>query len=714
MDNLRRRHAGCPDFAGVAKAPLRQSPGATFALIAAQAGACTHGLPGVVAGEFITQGKQPTFAKRLATLNLELVERWAIPNAPNETENRWAQRVVGSPGAFRALATRWRQFQGRSLRLNDRAWLPFWAALEAVTPWGPLARTHATGIWARWEAAQARGEQLFQFEAELWPRKSQVYRAADARWVTRLVENLGGRCVQALWRPELNYYALRLEVPAGALRRVRESPNGLLACGALKRLRPLDRFLAAVPAVPPTEELPKEMADLSPEIPPVVALLGGLPAGAHPQLRGRVVSNPTNAPACPVSTQIAGAWAQAAGHARLAVAPVLHPLPTDWASAQLEARTPKDCLPLEAIENHLDRLRATQPQVHTVLVGFSDPHAEYTAEPDIIARFLDHYAAQHELLFVVPGGDNAEAIDLGLPRAALPLLQQQPERLAALLEEQRQTHAGGILAPADTANGVAVGALHSGGTPLPSLDERLRVLTPPNAPQPTARQGPGHTPACWAPGGQLAFVDAFYREGDSTLLRPTLEVNGRTTGPGFRVPTLTRSGEPAMTYASGSLFAAAQLAGKVAQQAASGLAAKCLALHLHPALPEPTTQNVWFETLTLEPGADFSWVELTLAHSAEKTAFGLVLAWFAGGPACALRPLVRLPDTWKVSRKRVQEAPSWRRIQGSLLPPPEPEAWRIGLKIPGTAQQPLAIGLSVTASVLAVDPAKTRAVYEPV
>lgn len=432
--------------------------------------------------------------------------------------------------------------------------------LHTIRRWGPQDRVAETGLLESWrESLQIRGQSGSErVEIELaWATTPEARAAVQSR-VERVIDRIpNSRRLSVSVIPAIQYHALLVDLPPTFV-------DEILQVGpeAVELLR-TEEILFLAPAAPMTVESVSDAQpkffDVDPQLPsgdPVVALLDGLPLANHEVLRDRLLVND------PEGRGEAYSTAQC-GHGSAMASLIIHgdlsdPLPALrtplYAEPILEPheffptmeRTPAAELFVDVVHAAFQRLLGGDaplaPTVKIVNLSIGEPARMFTRRMSPLARLLDHVMATFNVLVVVSAG-NHPARRVGEPGPKLVVssdavgdpAQMEAQLRGTLFAEARNR---GLLAPAETINGVTVGA---------TQDDGSKVALPDSILEPTARgavaayspSGFGFRrspkPDLHVPGGRLAVVRPVEDVGDH-VLEPA---STAATGPGLLVAAPT-------------------------------------------------------------------------------------------------------------------------------------------------------------------------------
>ena len=453
--------------------------------------------------------------------------------------------------------------------------------LREIRPWGVEDRLRDTGVLEDWNERVAFGQETVSFEAELWYRGSERRRRAAAEWLRQLVGEQGGSIVSECVIEDIAYHAVLGSMEIGGIRELLDRPEtrrdvALFRCDDVMFLRPVGQ--CASPIGEDAEESALEGGpDALPDQaePPVVALLDGMPLTGHVLLDRRVVvDDPDDYEATyqaaerqhgtAMASLICHDDLEAAGTAmgrRVYVRPIMQP--RRGFNGQFFEAVPEDVLPVDLVHRAVVRLfdgdggePPISPQVRIVNLSIGDPAHPFVREMSGWARLLDWLSWKYGVLFVVSAGNHGEAVTVDDPGVGVRALGQDARQrlvISALADETRHRR---LLSPAETLNGVTVGAVHadaSGPAPNHLVDPVSTGL-----PSVISAHGPGYRrsikPDILLPGGRQLLSEDPAPPPGSTVLRPDVS----RARPGQRVATPGQAGSlNATNYTRGTSNSAA-------------------------------------------------------------------------------------------------------------------------------------------------------------
>lgn len=216
----------------------------------------------------------------------------------DETVPRRLYALMSNQRAMDQLLMLWREWTQNPTRRLKYGFGPFkhvFELLRDVRRWGPEDRIAHTGVLECWREAVALGA-MTTFEVEFWFRSDLARRQQAYGEVERLVQELGGQCLDHATIPEIIYHAALVEMPG----RVVQQFLADIATGAyplLLRSQGVLFFRARAQSafgLRPVEPIPFELEERlreqrGPDGDPIVAVLDGLPLENHAALGGRIV-----------------------------------------------------------------------------------------------------------------------------------------------------------------------------------------------------------------------------------------------------------------------------------------------------------------------------------------------------------------------------------------------------------------------------------------
>ena len=410
---------------------------------------------------------------------------------PDERKGREGERRTDRPlggrlylampdvAGLRQLLSLWERWQrGEELPRRFTPWRDVFASLREIRPWGPADRLSDETI-VRWrEEIERDPVEMRRIEVELWFRDSGASRDAAFRRVAEVVADAGGAIVDHGVIEEIGYEAMLIDVPAGEIARLAEREEvNLVVCDDIMFLRP--QSLADVPAPGEETEPAAAIPDEQPvELPPVAALLDGVPVQNHVLLDGRLeMDNPDGLEAMSVVAERYHGTAMASlilhGDRNVANAVLsrrLYIRPVLYAPGNGVREEPRrDRLLIDVIYRAVRRIKegdeegeATAPEVFLINLSLADARRPFGGPISPWARLLDYLAERYGVLFLVSAGNIEAPLRVDGFAGWIEFEDAEPadRERAVLMALSNHKAFRTLLSPAEALNPVTVGAMH--------------------------------------------------------------------------------------------------------------------------------------------------------------------------------------------------------------------------------------------------------------
>jgi hypothetical protein len=456
---------------------------------------------------------------------------FADETEPGASLPRRLYALMSSQQAMDQLLALWREWTQNPTKRAKQGFGPFkhlFELLRDIRRWSPADRVAETGILRYWQEAIAI-DAMIGFEVEFWFRAEPAKRRQAYAEIERLVQELGGQCLDQAAIPEILYHAALVEMPGRVVERfLTEIATGqyppLLRSQGVMFFRP--RAQSAF-GLRPFEEVPFDLEVRLREQPaaegvPVVAIFDGLPLENHGALGGRlVVDDPDeHRTRYQVAQQQHGtAIASLVVHGDLHdngpalqrpvyIRPVF--LPDQFRGREI---TPLNRLLVDLIHQAVRRLfegDGTQPPVapgvRIINLSLGDADQPFDRDMSPLGRLVDWLSWQYKVLIVVSIGnrDLPLALDAGWQQASDDDLVSQ-----VLRGMQRDQYRRRPLSPAEAINCISVGAVHTDACPTFDPGPRVDLLRGRRLPSPVNTVASGFRrstkPEILFPGGRLLF-----------------------------------------------------------------------------------------------------------------------------------------------------------------------------------------------------------------
>lgn len=211
--------------------------------------------------------------------------------------------VMANQAAMRQLLRLWRTY---SMHARDRGprwdygqtmWRDLFSHLRSIRFWSHEDRLRETGLLEDWQRRVEANAESVPLEIELWFRDSDQERDRAERTLSAIVEAEGGTVRARYTLPPIRYHGLLAEMPIASAEQVTSlRETRLTTAGDVMFFRPVGQLSAPPLFHEPPEAGPPIVAP-APTLPPLVALLDGLPLSNHDMLDGRLdIDDPDGKP----------------------------------------------------------------------------------------------------------------------------------------------------------------------------------------------------------------------------------------------------------------------------------------------------------------------------------------------------------------------------------------------------------------------------------
>ena len=388
--------------------------------------------------------------------------------------------VMPDVGALRQLLSLWGRWRrNEALPHGLTPWRDIFASLRDIRPWGLTDRiTDETAEFWR-EQIDVDPEGVRRIEAELWFRESAERRRTAYQQLEDAVSDADGNIVDHVVIEDIGYEAALIDLPASAIARLVEREEIPLAiCDDIMFLRPQSSVHVPEPDNQ-YEAGPRLSAEPPNGLPPIAAVLDGMPVQNHHLLEGRLdIDDADNLEPMSVLGERYHGTAMVSlilhgdrNRHELSIQRKIHIRPVLYAPGNgLREQPRQDCLLVDVIYRAVRRMKegdgaspATAPQVFLVNLSLGDPHRPFGRSMSPLAKLLDYLADRYGILFLVSAGNIG---DQPLPLDQFPnwtsFEDAEPgEREQASLQAlfNRKAYRT-LLSPAEALNIITVGALH--------------------------------------------------------------------------------------------------------------------------------------------------------------------------------------------------------------------------------------------------------------
>lgn len=423
--------------------------------------------------------------------------------------------VMANQQALEQMLSLWRHYRKNTDMEFGRGLTKFrdvFLHLKSIRRWDVQDRLHESGIIDIWrEEIKHDGGRVITFEAELWFRGCGELRIAGATHVANLVQQAGGRILSQSEIEGIAYHGILAELPVFAVRAIVANPTTeLVKCENVMFFRPVGQMVVGDKSPEGEEDIGKIEEKPLPMGNPVVALFDGVPLANHRLLAGRlVVDDPDNWEADYAASERVHGSSMASlivhGDLNASQVPLSRPVyvrpimkPLNAFSTPRPEGIPENCLAVDLIHRAVKRLfesdlgeNPVAPQVKVINLSIGDRTRQFTQSMSPIARLLDWLSVKYGVLFVVSAGNHPTKISLDVSQEKFDSFQTNELEAATIKALYRDARHRKLLSPAETINGISVGAAHLDEAHFPHQGKRINPFGSP-LPSPVSAFGSGY------------------------------------------------------------------------------------------------------------------------------------------------------------------------------------------------------------------------------
>lgn len=427
---------------------------------------------------FELRGSVDAFATAVSKVSgLEFIDEEALVGDEADKEPV-AYLLVPDMAALRQIESLWRRWNaGENLGTGFTPWRDVFALLRELRPWGPQDRVNKqdAATFAQ-EIEEHENQELLRLEIELVFRESDHAAQQAENLITAEVQRIGGGVVSRARIKEIGYHACLVDLPVFEVRAIL-GRQGVATVESVMHIRP--QSMATKLETEDAEPL-GAMPEINVLGEPILALLDGVPVANHPLLAQHVsVDDPFGLEALTAVADRKHGTAMASlivhGDRNRYEPPLprkIHVLPVMTAEPGHDETFRSDRLIVDVIYQAVRSMRvgteASAPQVLIVNLSLGNPRQPFHRTLSAWAKLLDRLAYEYGILFVVSAGNMLDAFDVPAFTTRTAFEDAAPDsRARAVLGA-----VGGLMAqrrlfsPAETVNGVTVGACSQDNVPV--------------------------------------------------------------------------------------------------------------------------------------------------------------------------------------------------------------------------------------------------------
>ena len=438
--------------------------------------------------------------------------------------------VMSNQRALSEMLSLWNRYKDNSSMQFARGLTKFrdvFLWLRNIRRWDVQDRLMETGLIEVWKEDLAHdGQRMIRLETELWFRGSSEERTTSQQQVTQLIQNLGGNIKSQCVIEDISYHSLLAELPADKVQEIiNNRSTRLVKCDNIMFLRPVGQMTTGKEDIEGDLSENISQRESIPSGNAIVAVFDGMPMANHELLADRLlIDDPDDwSSSYEVKNRAHGTTiCSLIAHGDLTnnekplstpiyVRPVM--LPHPYGAGQ--EGVPEDILIVDLLHQAVRRMFDQNEDnpvstAHIKVINFSigDPCRQFTQIMSPLARLLDWLSEKYNILFIISAGNHARKIPIGMASADFDNLSEDARQevvLKALYENARHRK---ILSPAESINGLTIGALHYDPSQIGYLGERHDLYSL-SLPSPISAFGSGYRraikPDMLFSGGKLLF-----------------------------------------------------------------------------------------------------------------------------------------------------------------------------------------------------------------
>jgi len=454
--------------------------------------------------------------------------------------------------------------------------------LHKIRSWDVTDRIQDTGLLEDWKKRIQGGQEIVPFEIELWYNDNASIRNERVQSISQIIEELDGQIINQCIISDIDYHAILGRI---SIKHVEDLLNhrdtrkqvALFRSDSIMFLRPVGQCMFNIPDIK-SEKIYSRYPNPKPDLnqSPIVALLDGMPLAQHQWLDGYlVIDDPDGYENTYQAEQRFHGTAMAslichgdlndkgvALKRPIYVRPILSPL--RGFNGRFDEVIPEDILPVDLIHQSVIRIiegdqdePPVAPDIRVVNLSVCNPAYPFLREMSAWARLLDWLSWKYNILFIVSAGNHTRDISLPISSDRLRALDQESIQKFVISALKKDTRHRRILSPAETLNGLTVGAVHLDDS-NPEPNQLIYPLID-GMPNITSVHGPGYRravkPEIVMPGGKQLLREKPRSSSENVLL--SVQQSGQLTGQKVATPGPTAGDLTRTTQIAGTSNAAA-------------------------------------------------------------------------------------------------------------------------------------------------------------
>lgn len=412
--------------------------------------------------------------------------------------------------------------------------------LKNIRRWGVQDRFEESNILSLWEEElQINPNRTIRFEIELWYRSTPTQRNNSFRSVSDLISEADGQVLTVCDIPEIRYQAILAELPANEIRGILSNRNTeLIKCDNVMYFKPSGQIVMDSNYSPEDLQVLEEIDNnIYPSGNPVVAIFDGYPFARHEILNNRlIIDDPDNFESYYQVQERKHGTAMCSLIVRgdlnrneeplptpLYVRPIMRP--NDFNRNEF---VPNDRLLIDTVHRAVRRifqregdLDAVAPSIKIINLSIGDRDRLFYNSMSPWSKLLDWLSYKYRVLFIISTGNHYNEIHLSISQTEFNAFESIEKEKIFLNEVLNNARNCRIMSPAESLNGLTVGALHVDNAVFNPYDRRLNPYAT-VLPSTYTALGGGYRRAIKPDlvyyGGRQMFD---YDIGDNSILRPS-------------------------------------------------------------------------------------------------------------------------------------------------------------------------------------------------
>lgn len=424
--------------------------------------------------------------------------------------------VIANHTAMEQLLSLWKQYcQNPTVSFSHglNRWKELFGSLKTIRRWSTQDRLNETGVLLDWQQRVERCDEYIRFEVEFWFRSDSEKRANIEQLYKKIIHTAGGQALSTCSIPEISYHGMLAELPIEEIRQVlKQEYTQAIQCEQVMHFRPVGQSTVDAYWEEPKEDIlsPVPMGTILPD--PVIALLDGLPIENHILLANRItIYDPDDyANDYPAIERKHGTWmASLIVHGQidagalpltrpLYVRPILKPDPQDLRQARIES-IPTDALAIDIVHRAIKEMfpngtgtLGTAPTVRVVNFSIGDPCRIFYRSMSPWAKLIDWLSFKYKILFIISAGNHCNDLHLDIPNQSMQTANPNDIEAAVLRAIANDARNRRLLSPAESLNGLTVGAVHSDACQGYATGYRIDPYVVSELPSPCSAVGLGY------------------------------------------------------------------------------------------------------------------------------------------------------------------------------------------------------------------------------